>query len=130
MNEENLARYADDPVGFAREVLRGELEERIHLHDAVAEYALDLLDTARHRLGGTVSLSTRSALALLRVARGLAVVRGRDYVAPDDVQAVAPACLAHRIVDATNDHLPTARHWVIELLHQVPVPPGVTGARG
>ena len=76
-----------------------------------------------------MSLSTRSALALLRVARGLAVVRGRDYVAPDDVQAVAPACLAHRIVDATNDHLPAARHWVIELLHQVPVPPGVTGAR-
>jgi MoxR-like ATPase len=128
--EHALAEIRPVADGATWEALRGELEERIYLHDAVAEYALDLLDTARHRLGGTVGLSTRAALALLRVARGLAVVRGRDFVAPDDVQAVAPACIAHRIVDATNDHLPSARHWVIELLHQVPVPPGVTGARG
>src|SRR5690606_15043631 len=76
--------------------LRGELDARIHLHDAVADYALDVVDGVRTRLGGVVSLSTRAALALLRVARGLAVVRGRHFVAPEDVQAVAPSALAHR----------------------------------
>ena len=51
------------------------------------------------------------------------MVVGRDHVAPDDVQAVAVAVLAHRILDATNDDLPTARTWIAEFIRQVPVPP-------
>ena len=48
---------------------------------------------------------------------------GRDYVAPDDVQHVAVAVLAHRIVDAAQGHLPTARHVIDEVVRSVPVPP-------
>jgi MoxR-like ATPase len=59
----------------------------------------------------------------VRVARGHALVSGRDHVAPDDVQVVAVAVLAHRILDATNDDLPTARTWIAEFVQQVPVPP-------
>ncbi len=113
----NLEAWAD---------LRDHLEERVHLSDVVADYALDLVDAARTRLGDVAPLSTRAALVLLRVARGLAVVRGRDHVAPDDVQAVVPAVLSHRVVDAADGHLSAARHRVAELVHQVPVPP-VTG---
>jgi MoxR-like ATPase len=110
--------------------LRAGLDERVFLHDAVAEYALDLVDTARSRLGGTAGISTRAALVLIRLAKGLALVRGRDHVAPDDIQAVAPAALAHRIVDATNDHLPTARRWIVEVIHHVAVPPQIVGGAG
>ena len=59
----------------------------------------------------------------MQVARAHALLAGRDHVAPEDVQAVAAACLAHRLVDATNGDLPAARHWVAEVLAQRPVPP-------
>ena len=60
---------------------------------------------------------------MVRVSRAHAMVVGRDHVAPDDVQAIAVAVLAHRILDATNDDLPTARTWIAEFVRQVPVPP-------
>lgn len=107
--------------------LRALLDDRMYLHDVVAGYALDLVDNARSRLGATAPLSTRAALVLLRVARAHALIMGRDHVAPDDVQAVTVAVLSHRIVDATNGHLPTARSWITDLVRYVPVPP-VPGA--
>ena len=95
----------------------------VFVHPAVGDYALELLDTFRARLGTQAPLSTRAAVTLLLVARGHAVVAGRDHVAPDDVQAVAVAVLAHRLVDATNGDLPTARAWVADVVRQTPVPP-------
>lgn len=95
----------------------------VFVHPTVGDYALELLDTFRARLGAQAPLSTRAAVTLLLVARGHAVVAGRDHVAPDDVQAVAVAVLAHRLVDATNGDLPTARAWVADVVRQTPVPP-------
>jgi MoxR-like ATPase len=92
----------------------------------VNEYALDLIDTVRARAGRDQPLSTRAALALLRVAKAYAVVCGRDYLTPDDVQVVAVAALAHRVVDATNGDLYTARNWVHDFVRSVPVPPAAT----
>ena len=89
----------------------------------VMRYALDLVDAVRQRAGSYQPISTRAALMMVRVARAHAMVLGRDHVAPDDVQAVAVAVLAHRILDATNDDLPTARTWIVEFMRQVPVPP-------
>ncbi len=107
--------------------LRARLDADVHLHETVVEYALDLVDALRARVGVDAPLSTRAALALTRLARADAAVAGRDYVAPDDVQHVAVAVLAHRIVDATQGHLPTARHLVAEVVRTVPVPPRPAG---
>jgi MoxR-like ATPase len=103
--------------------LRASLDTSVHLHETVVEFALDLVDAVRRRVGHDSPLSTRAALALARLARANAAVAGRDYVAPDDVQHVAIAVLAHRIVDATQGHLPTARHVVDEVVRSLPVPP-------
>lgn len=92
--------------------------------EPVNDYALDLVDTVRARAGRDQPLSTRAAL--LRVAKAYAVVCGRDYLTPDDVQVVAVAALAHRVVDATNGDLYTARNWVHDFLRSVPVPPTAT----
>ena len=97
----------------------------VYVHPAVLKYALDLVDAVRQRAGSRQPISTRAALMMVRVSRAHAMVVGRDHVAPDDVQAVAVAVLAHRILDATNDDLPTARTWVAEFVRQVPVPPPV-----
>lgn len=95
----------------------------IHLSDSVSEYSLDIVDSVRRRVGFNHALSTRAALAMLRVARGHAVISGRSHVSPDDVQAVAAPCLAHRIVDVTNGNLPAACQLVYEAGSSVAVPP-------
>ncbi|CAN5509018.1 MoxR family ATPase [soil metagenome] len=95
----------------------------VYLHPVVAAYALDLVDRIRSSTGSSQPLSTRAGLALVQLARAKAVADGRSHVEPDDLQAIAVAGLAHRIVDATNDDLPAARTWVDQLVRQVPVPP-------
>ncbi len=95
----------------------------VYVHPVVAGYALDVIDVVRRRAGAQQPLSTRAALMMVRVARAVAHLAGRDHVTPDDVQAVAVATLAHRIVDATNDDLPLARSWVHDFVASVPVPP-------
>ncbi len=98
----------------------------LYVHPSVAAYALDLVDVVRQGTRSRQPLSPRASLALVRLARAHACSAGRDHVRPDDVQAVAAAALAHRIVDATNDDLPTARTWITEFLRQVSVPPAPT----
>ncbi len=102
--------------------LRAELGA-VYAHPVVLGYALDIVDSIRSQTSSRQPLSTRAALALVALARANAVIAGRSYVAPDDVQAVVVAALAHRIVDVTNDDLPTARSWVAEFVRHVAVPP-------
>lgn len=101
---------------------RAELDA-VYVHPVVATYALDLVDLTRTRTASRQPISTRAAKMLLRVARAQAVAAGRGFVAPEDVQAVAVAVLSHRIIDVTEQDLPTARSWIAEFVRQIPVPP-------
>ena len=107
--------------------LRSALETEVVLHDVVVDYALDLIDVVRSRAGGDSPVSTRAAMVLLAVARGHAAVEGRSYVAPDDVQAIAVAVLAHRVIDVVAGHLPSARQFVEQIVRTLPVPPRPAG---
>ena len=109
------------PLDAWREERR--LVDAVYVHPTVAGYLLDLVDAVRARANAAQPLSPRAALGAMQVAKAHAHASGRDHVRPDDVQAVAVATLAHRIVDATNDHLPTARTWIAEFVRQVPAPP-------
>ena len=73
--------------------------------------------------------SPRGSLALMLVGRAYAVIRGRDYVTPDDVKAIAPAVLEHRVVVRPELWMSeiSARSIVADLLRTVPTPR--TGAR-
>lgn len=108
--------------------MRADLD-RVHLHPAVATYALDIVDRIRIELGESQPLSLRASLAVVRLARANALAEGRGHVRPDDVQAVAVAALAHRILDAVQDDLPAARRWIRErILPGVPIPPAPASA--
>jgi MoxR-like ATPase len=72
--------------------------ERVHVAESVRAYCVDLVAATRRSPSAAVGASPRGSLALLKLARATAVVRGRDYVLPDDVKAVAVAALAHRLV--------------------------------
>jgi len=70
---------------------------RLHADPAVVEYVLDLVAATRVHPELAPGASPRAAQALLAVARGYAAVRGRGWVAPDDVKAVLAPVLAHRL---------------------------------
>ena len=73
--------------------------------------------------------SPRATVALYRVAQAYAVLEGRAFVTPDDVKAVAPAVLVHRLVVNLDRslHGATVEGAVSGILGSVPVPP-VAGA--
>jgi MoxR-like ATPase len=105
----------------------------IFVHHAVADYAVRLVLATRDpgafgvpSLAGALAYgaSPRASLGLVAAARALALIRGRDYVLPDDVAAVAPEVLPHRLVlsyEALADGLPP-ESVVAEILRATPRP--------
>ena len=71
--------------------------ERVHVSEPVGLYIVDVVAATRNVASVQVGASPRGSLALLKLSRALAALRGRDYVTPDDVKAVAVPALAHRI---------------------------------
>ena len=71
-----------------------------------------------------IGVSPRGSLSLRRAAQGLALVRGRDYVIPDDVKELALPVLAHRVLvqDAMGGGRGRAEEILSELLETVSVP--------
>jgi MoxR-like ATPase len=71
--------------------------ETVTVEDSVSRYCVGLAAATRSRPELQVGASPRGALALVLAARALAVLRGRDFVVPEDVKAVGVAALAHRL---------------------------------
>jgi MoxR-like ATPase len=107
--------------------------ERLHLDPVLADYIVDLVRATREpaavglaALGPMIAFgaSPRASIALAQAARGHAYLRGRDYVVPADIQALAPDVMRHRIVltfDAEAEGLDTDA-VVRQVLAAVPVP--------
>jgi MoxR-like ATPase len=71
--------------------------EDVHVDDVLVEYALALVRATREEPEIAIGASPRGSLALVTLARAWALVRGRDYVGPDDLRALAVPTLSHRI---------------------------------
>ncbi|MHC5068013.1 MAG: AAA family ATPase [Planctomycetota bacterium] len=69
----------------------------IRVHDQVRAYILDIIDASRHDDALLNGASPRAALGFQRVCQAHALLAGRDYVIPADVQDLAVAALAHRV---------------------------------
>jgi MoxR-like ATPase len=84
---------------------------QVHASDALVSYVQALLTETRRHPQVRVGLSPRAGLALLRAARALALLRGRDHALPEDIQAVFEAVAAHRLVPQgdTTDRVALAR---------------------
>lgn len=70
----------------------------IFVHDRVREYILDVVHATRDSNMLLMGSSPRGSLFLMRAAQAVAAMDGIDYVRPDDVKAVAPSVLAHRVI--------------------------------
>src|SRR5690554_3118449 len=78
---------------------------RLHASTAVKRYVIELVGATRTDPGLRLGASPRAAIQLLRAAKALAAVNGRDYVLPDDVQTLASPVLAHRVLPGTESRL-------------------------
>jgi MoxR-like ATPase len=88
-----------EPVATAAEVLGAQAAAAsVHASDALRAYVVALLARTRQDPRVELGASPRAGLLLLRAAKAHALLAGRDHALPDDVQALAPAVLAHRIV--------------------------------
>ncbi len=74
----------------------------VHVSEAVVDYILRLAETTRSQPSFALGLSPRGSLGLLAAARAWALLAGREYVIPEDVQAVLPAVAGHRLRDAAD----------------------------
>lgn len=74
----------------------------LHVHDSIFDYIVSLVEATRTSEYFSLGASPRGANALLRMARALAVLRGADYVVPEDVTAVLYDVLGHRVKLSTK----------------------------
>jgi MoxR-like ATPase len=94
----------------------------VHVADALADYVVAVASATRNQPDIAIGASPRASISWLRGAQALAVLDGRDYVVPDDLQQLAVPCLAHRLVLHDVTRLDDARAIVTALLDSVPVP--------
>jgi MoxR-like ATPase len=93
----------------------------VHISAAVRQYVVNLVAATRTHPDLRLGASPRATLHLARACRAYAALAGRDYVIPDDVQALAVPVLAHRLIPAA-----AAQDWMVEdlvadLVRQVPL---------
>ena len=74
------------------------MRAHVEVEDAVVGYATDLVRQSRDWPGVAIGAGPRAAVHLMRGARALAAMGGRDFVLPDDVQRLALPVLRHRII--------------------------------
>ncbi len=98
--------------------------ETVTVDESISRYCVDLVNATRRHPHVLMGASPRGSLALMLVARALAVVRGRDFVVPEDVKAVAVAVLVHRITVKPELWMTaaSAKSVVHDVLGQVPAP--------
>jgi MoxR-like ATPase len=94
----------------------------IHGSDALLDYVQDLIVTTRHSGRFANGLSPRAGLALLHSAQAWALLEERDMVLPEDVQAVAPSVMTHRLRPSEGAADEPADARIERLLESVAIP--------
>lgn len=128
--ERNLLRHPDreslmnqlEPVIDAATMISLQQQARsVKASDALIDYVLALVHASRHHSTLQTGMSPRASLALLRCSRAWALMQGRQFVLPEDVQAVFVAVASHRLNPISGAEL-TAVEIATQLLDEVPVP--------
>lgn len=107
---------AADLRGFQAQV------KNVYVADALLDYLQNLLDFSRICTDYNSGLSPRSGLAILHSAQAWALLHGHEHVLPEDIQAVLPSVIGHRLRLA-QEATETANEAVAQsLIKQVPIP--------
>lgn len=120
LNLEQVAAAADI-IALQEQALR------VHVENSVEDYLIDVVQRSRSHQAVYLGASPRATVALYRCAQALSLIRGRNFVTPDDVREIAPLCLGHRLILKPETQLSgtTPDEVIAEILAQTPVPLGV-----
>ena len=105
-------------IGADKLAAMQQLAARVHVADPLLDYVQNLLDATRRAGEFAEGLSPRAGLSLVAAARAWAMLHGRDMVLPEDVQAVAPSVIGHRLRPASGGRTVN----ITRLLESVPIP--------
>ena len=114
-----------EPVLTREELLELQRAAReVKLHEVILDYAVSLSQATRRHPGVQLGASPRATLSLCRAAKALALLRGRDFVLPDDVKYLAVPVLGHRLITTAQFRLRGQGTAEIlgDILERVPVP--------
>jgi len=119
--EEQTLRAITDPATL---LAMQATVETVTVDDSIGRYCVDLSAATRDHGHVMVGASPRGALGLLLTSRALAVIRGRDYVVPEDVKAVAHPVLDHRLTLRPELWMTAVTHGTVveDVLASVPTP--------
>jgi MoxR-like ATPase len=130
LDEVAMLRLHSHPVAMTDQLFSAEqileIQEQVsHVYgeDSLLEYIIDLADASRNHPDLALGASPRAALCLLRCARARALLAGRHYFTHEDVHAIAPGVLGHRLIVRPEAEVEGKRALdvVAELLDTVPV---------
>src|SRR5690349_10533299 len=101
-----------------------ELIEKIHIKDEIIMYIARLIDNTRNNGDLMLGASPRASLAIMRAAKAIAAMSGRDFVTPDDVKYVAYPVLNHRIILTAERELEgvEAEEIIKEITERIEIP--------
>jgi MoxR-like ATPase len=122
----------DDPTRDLKPVISAEefralqrvVENDIYVDEVVINYMSEIVRKTREHPQVEVGSSPRGSLALLKTSRAMALMKGRDFVTPDDIKLIAVDALAHRLILKVEDVMRRVdeRKIVREILNKVKVP--------
>ena len=113
------------PVVSAEELVAAQQAVReVYVDPVIKQYIVSIVSATRHHPDIYLGASPRGSLGLVNTARALSALEGRDYVLPDDVQALLEPVLAHRLVPSAKPRLrgETPHSILQSIVAQVPVP--------
>jgi MoxR-like ATPase len=125
------AHGAQDPLYRLEPVSDADMARRliatvreIFVADELKQYAVNLVNATREAPDLRLGASPRATLHLLRTARAIAALDGRDHVIPDDLQSLAVPVLAHRVISTADAQLSrrTTDAIIAEIVHRLPLP--------
>ena len=99
----------------------------VHVSSVVEQYVVDLVQATRIDSELRLGASPRATLQLIRAAKARAAVKGRDFVLPDDVDALVPAVLPHRLIAMRG--VSSVEDVVARIVAETPVPVGAVHQR-
>lgn len=126
-----VARYIDSqplgeiaPVCDMQELCDAQMQiPHVFVHNCIREYIVDIIMATRESSKLVSGVSSRGTLALLRCSQAYAALHGRTYVEPDDVIALAPYVLGHRIIIfGGGNHYRKNAEVIREIVGGIPVP--------
>ena len=114
-----------DAVVSAKQIVECQQAVRsVHVDPKVRKYILQLVTQTRENEHLLLGGSPRASIALFRASQSLAAMRGREFVLPDDVKAIAAPVMTHRVILKPESRLRrvTAEQIILQLLDQIAVP--------